>query len=58
MDLGWIWGGRRNSGCSLGSAWPGKGWQGYSLGVLEGMSSEAEAAILPKIVQYLDLRLF
>ena len=46
----------RNLGCSLGLGWPGRGWQGYSfLGVLEGMSSEAEACHSSKIV---CLRLF
>ena len=41
----------RNSGCSPGSGWPGRGWQGYpSLGVLEGTSSEAEACHSSKIV--------
>ena len=41
----------RNSGHRLGLGWPGRGWQGYSsLGVLEGMSSEAEACHSSKIV--------
>ena len=33
----------RNSGHSLKLGWPGKGWQVYSSGVLQGTSSEAEA---------------
>ena len=41
--FGRILDGRSNFGQSLGLGWPGRGWQSYSsLGVLEGMSSEAE----------------
>ena len=41
----------RNSGSTLGSGWPGRGWQYYSsLGVLNGKTSEAEACHCSKIV--------
>ena len=33
----------RNSGRSLELGWPGRGWQVYSVGVLEGSGFEAEA---------------
>ena len=33
----------RNFGHILGLDWPGRGWKVYSLGVLEGTGSEAEA---------------
>ena len=40
----------RNSRHSLGSGWPGRGCQGYSLDVQEGTGSEAEAGHSSKIV--------
>ena len=40
----------RNSRLRLGSSWPGRGWQGYSLGVLEGTGFEAETCHFSKIV--------
>ena len=40
----------RNSGCSLGLGWPGRGWQGYSLGVLERTGYETEACHSSKVV--------
>ena len=49
----------RNSRCTIGSGWPGRGWKGYSsLGVLERMSYEAEACHSSKIVYILYLLLF
>ena len=48
----------RNSRCSLGLGWPGRGRQGYSLNVLEGMSSEAVDYYSSKIVYLLYLMLF
>ena len=46
----------RNSGHSLGSGGPGRGWQVYSLGVLEGM--RCELAILPKLCNFYILCCF
>ena len=49
----------RNFRCSLGSGWPGRGWQGYSsLGVLEETDSEAEACYSSKIVYLLNKKSF
>ena len=50
---------RGNSWHSLGLVWPGSGGQAYfSLGVLEGMESEAEACHSSEIVSLLYLMLF
>ena len=45
-----VFGMGRNSGHSPESGWPGRGWQGYSLSVLEDRSCEAEAHYSSKMV--------
>ena len=42
--------GKRNSRCSLGLVWIGRGWKGYfSLDILEGMVFEAETCLYFKL---------
>ena len=47
-----VFGMGRNSGHSPESGWPGRGWQGYSLGVLEGTGLKKNPGILPKLYSF------
>ena len=51
FSQGWYFKWEKEFWAQPGLVWPGRGWRGYfSLGVLEGTGSEAEACHSSKIV--------